>query len=138
MEIKTFVEWLTPGAFFPEESNQEVSTRNINELEIPKDVYAFHFYDVKYVQAVDEEEKEHIITSIQNKSPRYIIGEVYTHEQIIAMGNKFRILASNIKQYETKSGVKTYLGNWQPLLEDDVVLSKDDLTFCKPVIWRES
>lgn len=138
MEIKTFVEWLTPGAFFPEESNEEITTRDVYELEIPKDVYAFHFYDIKYINAIDEEGEEHTITSIQNKSSRYIIGKVFTYEQIVSEHGESSALASNIHQYDTKCGVKTHLGNWQPLLEDDIVLSKEELKFRGPVFWRKS
>ena len=136
MKIETYVEWLMPGAFFPEESNRKVNTRDLAKIEVPKDAYAFTFYDVKTVKAVDEEGKEHEIKTTENKSPRHIVGEVYTHEQIMAMGDKFRILASNISQYETKSGVKTHLGNWQPLLEDDVVHSKEELKFGEAIFYK--
>ena len=129
MKIESYVEWLMPGAFFPEESHQRVNTRDVTKLKIPKDAYAFTFYDVKTVKAIDEEGEEHEIRTTENRSPRHIIGEVYTYDQIVAMGGKFRTLASNVKQYETESGVKTHLGNWQPLLKDDIVYSKEELTF---------
>lgn len=142
MKIEHYVEWLTPGSFFPEESNKKIRTRNLAKLKVPRDVYAFTFYDIKTVDATDEEGKSHKISTTINRSPRHIIGEVFTHEEIkaasSALPEKYRILASNIKNYKTKSGVKTHLGNWQPLLDDDIVLLKDDLKFTKPVVWRNS
>lgn len=140
MKIEHYVEWLVPGFFFPEESNQKIKTRELSKLKIPRDAYAFTFYDIKTVDAVDEEGKPHKITTTINKSSRYIIGEIFTLEEIIAASSalpgKYRILASNIESYETKSGVKTHLGNWQPLLKDDTVLSRDGVKFTKPVFRR--
>jgi len=134
MKITQYVEYLCPGAFMPEEFNRQIETRDLEELKIPLDVYAFTFYDIKTFKATDEEGEEHNISTTVNKSPRHLIGEVYTYDQIVAMGE--RILASNVSQYETKSGVKTHLGNWQPLLEDDVVHSTDEITFTKPLYYK--
>lgn len=136
MKNEHYVEWLTPGSLFPEKYTEKVDSRDLPQLEIPRDVYAFTFYDVKTVDAVDEEGEKHEIRIIINKSPRYIIGEVFTLEQIEAMGKDYRVLASNVEEYDMKSGVKTHLGNWQPLLKDDVVLSTNELRFRKAVIWK--
>ena len=138
MKIEHYVEWLCPGAFFPEEFSEKLESivDDLSLLEVPRDVYAFSFYDVKTVNAYDEEGQPHEISSTINKSCRYIIGETFTVEQIKALGGDFRILASNVEQYETKSGVKTHLGNWQPLLEDDVVLSVNEIKFKEPKIYK--
>lgn len=138
MKIEHYIKWLAPGAFFPEDWSEKLESKclEVLSLKIPRDVYAFSFYDVKIVDAVDEEGVPHEISSIINKSCRYIIGEVFTVDQIKSLGEEFRILASNVSQYETKSGIKTHLGNWQPLLEDDVVLSVNEVTFKEPKIYK--
>ncbi len=142
MKIEHWVKWLTPGVFMPEEANRKITTRDLSKLEIPRDVYTFTFYDIKTVNATDEEGKPHEISTTINTSPRYLIGEVFTLEEIEAFTKvaplEYRALAFNVEQWsDTKRGVRTHLGNWQPLLEDDIVLSKEDVKFTEPVLHKK-
>ena len=118
MKIEHWVEWLTPGAFFPEEAHREIETRDLAKLQIPRDVYAFQFYDKKIQTAMDEEGNERRIVDIVNKSSRYVIGK--------------------IGMLRGEKAIECHLGNWQPLLEGDVVLPKKDLQWREPVIYRDS
>lgn len=42
---KHYIQYLFPGEGFAEFQNVEVDTRDISKLEIPKDAFAFHFFD---------------------------------------------------------------------------------------------
>jgi hypothetical protein len=147
MKIVNKIEWLCPGAFMPEEFHATIETRNLDLLEIPKDVYAFRFYDVKTVDAVDEEGKKHEINETINKSPRHIIGKAYTMDMLKMMNDatkdkyrprgKFDILMSNVDQYDSHSAILTPLGNWQPMLNDDIVLDPEKLKYTKPLYYKE-
>jgi hypothetical protein len=43
---------------------------------------------------------------------------------------------SNIDQYDSKSAVRTNMGNWNPLLDDDIVLDPSKITWTDPVIYK--
>lgn len=138
MKIEHWVEWLCPGAFFPEESNERVPSRDLDKLRIPKDVYAFTFHDIEILDSVDERGGKHEVRNTVYKSPRYIIGKVYTIPELEKLEGDYEILISNVSQYDRKSAVKTHLGNWQPLLNDDVVLDPKLVKFKKPIIYKSS
>lgn len=116
MKIEHWVEWLTPGVFFPEEARAKVETREVYKLEIPEDVYAFKFWDVEVLEATDEAGNSFERRITTNKSPRYVIGK--------------------IAELRGEDAIECHLGNWQPLLENDVVLAKESLTFTAPVVHK--
>jgi hypothetical protein len=119
--LKHYVEFLTPGVFFPEEENREVKDRvPANLKRIPKYTYAICFYDVERIKKGEEV----LSGRAKNKSCRIIFGEK-VHWTKVADTNENRILRSNLEFNGYRGyGIKCITGNWQSFLKDDIVLSK--------------
>lgn len=139
MKIEHWITWICPGTFMPETIERRVDTRNLDEIIVPKDVYAFRFYDKKKLEAMDEEGNKRIFVDRINESPRYIIGTIYTLEQIKEVEDS-DILYRNVCRSDTQQAVLTKLGNWQPLLKDDIVIDPDtnpyNIQYGPPIIYK--
>ena len=116
---RTFVYFDLPGALFPEEIVRPVEDRDVSRLDIPEHVYAFRFFDVT---SVETSTGEVLRGAAKNPSPRYIFGKVFTLDELKREHSDKGILISNIEQKKTQKAVLCPTGNWQALLEDDIVL----------------
>lgn len=116
--IKTYVEFFVPGSFFSESSVKEVTDRS-SPKNIPDNVFAYRFYDIEEVVLNGEKLK----SNTKNHSGMYYFGKAYTLSEIKENFPSQEILISNMKCNNWKKVVKTKMGNFQPLNENDVVFN---------------
>lgn len=119
--LKHFVEFQYPGSFFPETEVKEVANRNEEELEIPKRAFGYFFYD----QEIIETETDRLVGKRQNISPRTLIGEIKTLDQIRALEPKstYSILVSNMECNGWNSVCLCRTGNYQPIQGGERVIT---------------
>ena len=120
---KTFVTFLSPGIMFPEYETVEVLSRDIDELDIPDNVYAFHFFD-----RIEEEIDGVVLKSeALNESPRYLYnGRVMSRSEIMVEVPNNKILLSNMESNGWYYMFRSHLGNFQPIWEDDIIVGESD------------
>ena len=123
--IKTYVEYIFPGALFSETERKEVKERNPKKTaqHAPKGAFAFRFYDQSSKNTTIDGEKTVVYGKQKNISPTYYPGGIkFSLPEIKAMGKSHDILASNMECNRWPVVVKTRRGNFQPLENTDVIL----------------
>lgn len=116
---KTYVEFLLPGTFMPEMITREVVDRQVETLDIPKNAYAFSFYDVLSTEA----EGELLESGELNKSGRYYVGaRVLTLKEVEREYPNERILIDNIRFNHWDEIILCRTGNFQPPQDGDVFI----------------
>ena len=118
--LKHFVKFDTPGAFMPETVVREVCTRIPTRLQkIPDGTYALSFFD----RVEMEQDGEALVGKAKNHSSRIIFGQVFTKDQLPALGyNERSSLYRNAGNTDDKV-IKCNTGNWQPWDKDWIILS---------------
>ena len=118
---KTYIEFLYPGSFFSESSTQEVKTRDVSKVKVPKNAFGFKFFDILSV-VVDTDGKKVKLTSERiNVSPKhYYGGKLYTVAELKREFPNERILISNIEGNGYPKAIRCRTGNWQPFEKTDV------------------
>jgi hypothetical protein len=116
--LKHYVEFDTPGSFFPESEVREVSTRiPANLRKIPKYTYAIEYFDKEIVV----KNGETLSGRTKSHSKRIIIGEVINQEQLPSMGfGEHTPLYHNADA--DKKVIKCITGNWQPWDKNWIIL----------------
>ncbi len=121
---KTYVHFLSPGSFFPEESEIEVTDRDVDTLEIPNGCFAFNFFDIVEVTCQDDMGK--VIKTHSNplnESSRYYVnGTIMTKEEIGTQEGFDSILFRNMESNGWEEIVKCKTGNFQPFNEGDSIV----------------
>lgn len=124
--ITTYVEYLLPGAMFSESETKEVSNRVLwrEAKQAPEQAFAFCYYEIVTAEVpLRGGELVKLSSDARNKSGRYYIGgDLFTQEEIAAMGPDFRILYSNMRSNGWNKVLKTRSGNWQLLQEGDHIV----------------
>lgn len=123
----TYVAYLLPGALFSEESTREVTERNPEEdiKQAPEYAFTFFYFDIVRTSVKVGDEQVSASSSRRNISNRYYIdAEVFDIEGVKALEGDYDSL---IRQMEGDDGydqlVRCRTGNWQPLHEQDVLLT---------------
>ena len=116
--LKHYVEFDTPGSFFAESEIREVNDRiPANLSRIPKYTYAIEFFDREVVKKGGED----LSGKTKRHSKRIIFGEVFTQDQLLALGfGKHTPLYRNAG--DTGKVIKCITGNWQPWDKDWIIL----------------
>ncbi len=115
--LKHYVEYFYPGIMVSETSVKEIPERINGNIGFPERCFGYRFYDVEVIQLPNEE----LRGKRKNISGMYYCGVEYSAEQIKINFPNERILLSNIRCNSYVRLVKTCMGNWQPLDDDDVV-----------------
>jgi hypothetical protein len=117
---KTYIEFLYLGSFFNESSTQEVKTRDVSKVKVPKNAFGFKFFDILSV-VVDADGKKVQLTSERiNVSPmHYYGGKLYTVAEIKREFPNEHTLIRNIEGNYPKA-IRCRTGNWQPFRKADV------------------
>lgn len=123
MTTKTYVTYLLPGFFMPEEETRKMPDGvdvDAALAKMPKNCYAFHFWTRTEVETVDGEK-------LRGEKKRvggiYYPGAEKIHWTDIPKTPKNEILISNCKTNGLDGfGIKCRVGNWQWLQEGDVIL----------------
>jgi hypothetical protein len=125
MKTKTYIKYSYPGAFFPEESSKLVESRDPlkHAKEAGKSAFAFMYYDIDEIDAVDEFGEKRVIKSpAKNKSGMYYInGTVFTVDGLtkINTDGKYDRLIGNMGPNEWKEVILCQTGNFQPYQKGD-------------------
>lgn len=118
---KHYITYFFPGAFFAEDSIQEVSDREPSHVTPPSRCFAFQFHSRKCATADDGTV---LLGPIENKTGRYYIrGITYTADDIERLYPEKKILIANMRGNKWMHVVLCRTGNFQPLEPGDVVLS---------------
>ncbi|MEK7631382.1 MAG: hypothetical protein AAB445_00740 [Patescibacteria group bacterium] len=120
---KTYIEFLYPGVFLNESSTQEIKTRDVSRVKVPKNAYCFKFFDILSL-AVKTEGEEVLLTSERiNVSPRhYYGGKLYTIAELKREFPNERVLIGNIEGNGYKQAIRCRTGNWQTFTETDILI----------------
>lgn len=116
---KTYVEFYFAGSFMSEISVHEVENRN-RPIDIPPNAFGYSFYDRE--ETVIDGEK--LTGAIKNRSPMTYFGQAMTLDEVKRNVPNSNILISNMQCNGWDKVVRTKLGNFQPLQENDVVLAQ--------------
>lgn len=116
--LKHFVEFSFHGAFLSEYQVKEVTERNPELVTVPEGAFAYRFFD-RTETSIDGEV---LVGERKNISPLTYIGKEYTLEEVKDQFPECHILISNMEVNGWSRVVKTRCGNWQPLLEGDIVI----------------
>ena len=126
--VTTYVEYLYPGSFFPEESAHPVTERNPGRVaqEAPGSVFAFRFYDVVTTKVMVGSEETGLASQPVNATGRfYIDAEKLTAADVEALPGDHRILLSNMRSNGWDPILRCRTGNFQPLEDGDVIISSE-------------
>jgi hypothetical protein len=121
----TYVMYLIPGSFMPEEVSRTVDKRDTDSAakQAPAEAFAFYFYDViRQTVAVDGQDVT-LSSRALNRSPRYYLDAVVLDaDAVAALPGDHHILLSNMRANRWPRVVQCRTGNFQPLQDGDVVL----------------
>lgn len=124
-------EYLAPGAFMSESYGTrelaEPTTEQVLEHQPNENWFGARVSSVteKMFRASDgevawvEENRPQLIFTVYN------YGEIFDLERVKALGAGYDILVSNMEGNKWPRVVRTRLGNWQPLEDEDVVLGAE-------------
>lgn len=118
---KTYIEFLYPGPLVSESSTREVRTRDISNIEVPKNAFGFKFFDVLSAIVNANGNQVELTSKRINVSPmHYYGGKLYTVAELkIAFPNE-RILIGNIEGNGHKMAIQCRTGNWQSFNDGDI------------------
>jgi len=122
----TYVRYLYPGIFFPEESIREVADRNPGRVAHEADpaVFAFEFFDrMRTAVLAGGEEIEMDSGAIGKSGLYYIDAEPMTAADVAALPGDHSILLSNMRGNDWDPVLRCRTGNFRPLEEGDTVIS---------------
>lgn len=138
--MKCKAEYLTPGAFMPEETSRELDEHDATEAaeKAPTTAYCFYLYDLPEDPPFEyDDELWTVLPKPQNRSARYYLGgELFTVDDIKAeleTPTRFRedgepeftpVLLSNIEGNGYPKAIKCRMGNWQPFTDKDTLLDE--------------
>jgi len=118
MVLKHYIILYRPNSF-DETFDKRVPERDSSKIKIPKDCYAFVFYDIEEKRTGDKVLRSEPI----NYSGRYVVGKkVMTLEAIKEEMPDNKELIQLAKNSETKVVVLTKFNEWKILFKGDVVL----------------
>ena len=115
---------LYPGVFMPEEGPQ----RRVDDVDAPPAAIAAMFPDERWyaIEVRRQQYRRWTSGAYVEWRPedaattyRILVGEQFTPDQVAEIGGASSALASNARSWG--GVVRTRLGNWQPLLDCDVV-----------------
>lgn len=119
------VRFYLPGSLFPDETSRDIDIRTTAAaLSVaPGNAFAFVFYDLPD-ETPDLGPEFSVTPRPQNESGRYYIdAEPHTLAEVEAMGDDYRILASNMRGNRWVTIVRCRTGNWQPLEDGDRIVT---------------
>lgn len=120
---KTYVLFIYPGVFLNEGSIQEVNSRDVESLRVPKRAFGFKFFDILSA-VVEYEGKEFNLESKQiNVSPmHYYGGKLYTLSQLKSEFPNAKILIRNVELFKFWKTIHVRTSNWQPFNKTDIFI----------------
>lgn len=124
----TYVEYLYPGAFFPEDARAEVTGRDWETIarSAGQSVFAFRFYDVMSAVATIGDLTVTLRSCEVNASGWYYIDAVrFTAADVAALPGDRSILLDNMRGNGWAEVVRCRTGNFRPLEDGDVLVTSD-------------
>ena len=121
----TYVRYLLPGVFMPEEAVREVGDRDPQRAarEAPENAFAFTFYDVVITTAEIGGKTLTLRSDPLNATGRYYIDpEVLNAADVEALPGDHRILLTNMRGNHWTTILRCRTGNFQPLEDGDTII----------------
>jgi len=122
----TYVRYLLPGAFVPEEEVREISERDPQKAarEAPGSAFAFSFYD-RLSASVDHEGRQVTLRgqTINRSGVYYIDAEELSAADVAALPGDHSILLDNMRCNRWETILRCRTGNFQPKESGDSVVS---------------
>jgi len=113
---QSFVELLYDVGFFGESEELIVKKRDPSIIKIPEECYGFRFFDRTIAEVLRNEngkkKKEKLFGERRNYSKTYLIGRVYTREEIKEQMPHKKALIHNMEINNTDEIVKTRTGRF--------------------------
>jgi hypothetical protein len=127
-DITTYVEYLHPGSFYPEDTTAVVTERDPARVarEAAADVFAFRFYDVaRTVVTIDGEDVTLRSGAVRSSGLYYIDAEQLTSADVAALPGDHSILLANMRGNGWDPILRCRTGNFRPLEDGDVIIGSD-------------
>ena len=124
--VVTYVRYLLPGAFVPEETVRTVNSRDPRAAarRASPDAYAFEFFDRATAAAEVGGHQVQMNSRALNESGTYYIdGETLTATGVAALPGDHRILLANMRSNGWEHVVRCRAGNFQPFRAGDEIVS---------------
>jgi hypothetical protein len=121
----TYVRYLTPGVFYPEDYARIATGRDAARIarEAPGDVFAFEFYDiVTTTVTVDGRDVELRSNPINKSGLYYIDAEKLTSAEVALLPGDHSILLANMRGNGWDPVLRCRTGNFRPLETGDQVI----------------
>ena len=117
--IKHYVEFTMLGGFFYEYSTESIDHRDSSKVKVPKNAFAFRFFDREEVESNGEILKG----DRKNYSSLYYVGgEIMTLAQVKKQLPQEEILINNMEINNWDKVIKHRFGGFQPFEKDNVLL----------------
>lgn len=84
----------------------------------------------------DEKWERHVDDFNPTRKHRIYVGDVFTADQVEALGSDYRTLLQNMRGNRWERVVRTRIGNWQPIEGNDVVLAPNAPELRSPAVAR--
>lgn len=114
--LQTYIKYLYPGSFFPEERIEKVSDRKI--VDLPEGAFCYQFFD----REETEIEGETLYGKDKNHSGRFYKGDIFTLDELKVKFPFEFTLISNMESNKWDYLIRTVRGNWQPFEKRDALL----------------
>jgi hypothetical protein len=124
----TYVEYLYPGSFFPEESRRPVTERDPATIarEAAPGAFAFRFYDIVTTTVTTNGPAIELRRGAVNPTGRYYIdAEKLTAADVEALPGDHRVLLANMRGNGWDPILRCRTGNFQPLEDGDVLITSE-------------
>jgi uncharacterized protein (UPF0128 family) len=120
---KTYIEFVSPGAFFNESLTQEVRSRDVAKVKVPNRAFGFRFFDILEA-TVEADGKAVKLTSerINESAIYYYGGRIYTRAEVAREVPDNRELLADMDSKGWDKVIRTRTGNFQPFKKTDVFI----------------
>ena len=118
---KHYVVFFFPGVLMSEKEEKEVTHRNPRRVKVPKECFAFYFYD----RTAAKQDGELLLGEKKNLSPTYYPGGTILSIKDIEKMNghgEFRALLSDMHVNKWGRVIRSRLGNFQTYDPKDTVV----------------
>jgi len=119
---KTFVTYFYAGVFVADTSTREIKNKN-GRQRFPPGAFAYQFYNHDYIIMPDGKNvpmgDDYDCSGLHYRAEG---SNIYTLEQVKKLFPKEKVMISNMECNGYKKVIKTHIGNWRELNEEDKIV----------------
>ncbi len=117
--LKHYVQFFYPGLFVSDDSTTGIDKRDLSEVNVPKNCFAFRFFD----RTESKVDGEWLVGEKKNFSKTYYVeAEAWRISDIKGSEHDTGFLVSNLTRNKNMAGVRCRSGNWQSLEKGDHIV----------------